>query len=658
MGIDRAIDITGEQRKTVLALLERHLPNTAAWVYGSRAKWTSRPQSDLDLVVFATPEQSRRVSDLRDAFEESNLPFRVDLFFWDDVPEQFRKRIEADHVVLVEREERGVSRSAWRTVPLVEAPVEIIDGDRGKNYPKQREFLESGHCLFLNAGNVTIDGFNFSSCAFISPDRDQRLRKGKLARHDVVLTTRGTIGNSAYYDESVPYEQIRINSGMVILRALKPSLNPRYFYLVIRSGLFLAQVQALRTGSAQPQLPIRDIKKINIPLPPLPEQRAIAHVLGTLDDKIELNRCMNETLEEMARALFKSWFVDFLPVRAKMAAKQNNPSLLLPQAESGTWFVYAIECADGSLYIGQTENLRQRWLQHSSSKGGRWTKSHPPQRVAYWEKQPSRQAAVEREKWLKTGFGRKWLKKEIAARTQTGDPVRAKMEGCDTGLPPDVADLFPDRLVDSDLGPIPEGWAVKALGELVELNPRESMKRGTIAPYLDMAGLPTSGPNPEDAVLREFTSGTRFRNGDTLFARITPCLENGKTAFVQSLPEDAVGWGSTEFIVMRAVPPVPPEYTYLLARAPAFRAHAIQSMTGTSGRQRARTEALAPYPLPFPPSDVWDGFSSLAKLVFAKIESNRKESLALADKRDALLPKLVSGIISTHDLSQCRSYLI
>ena len=83
-------------------MLERHLPNTAAWVYGSRAKWTSRPQSDLDLVVFATPEQNRRVSNLREAFEESNLPFRVDLFVWDNVPEQFRKQIEVrgDRVVV------------------------------------------------------------------------------------------------------------------------------------------------------------------------------------------------------------------------------------------------------------------------------------------------------------------------------------------------------------------------------------------------------------------------------------------------------------------------------------------------------------------------------------------------------------------------------
>jgi type I restriction enzyme S subunit len=208
-------------------------------------------------------------------------------------------------------------------------------------------------------------------------------------------------------------------------------------------------------------------------------------------------------------------------------------------------------------------------------------------------------------------------------------------------------DLFPDRLVDSELGEIPEGWEVKALGEVLELNPREPMKRGTIAPYIEMAALPTSSSCPDEAVLREFTSGTRFRNGDTLLARITPCLENGKTAFVQSLPEDIVGWGSTEFIVMRAIPPVPAEYPYLLGREEGFREHAIQSMTGTSGRQRVQVDALAPYLLPFPPTDVWATFSSLVGPMFVDIEITRKQSYSLAAQRDALLPKLVSGELRT-----------
>ena len=111
-----AVDITAEQRRTVLALLNRHLPDTAVWAYGSRVKGTSRPVSDLDLVVFAGPDQSGQVAELREAFEESNLPFRVDLFVWDEAPESFRTRIEAEHAVLSEDEStrKDNKRSRWR----------------------------------------------------------------------------------------------------------------------------------------------------------------------------------------------------------------------------------------------------------------------------------------------------------------------------------------------------------------------------------------------------------------------------------------------------------------------------------------------------------------------------------------------------------------
>ena len=299
-------------------------------------------------------------------------------------------------------------------------------------------------------------------------------------------------------------------------------------------------VSGYLTGSTMPKLTQGNMNRIALLTPPLPEQRAIARVLGALDDKIELNRRMNETLEEMARALFKSWFVDFDPVRAKME--------------------------------------------------GRWRRG---------ESLP--------------------------------------------GLPADLYDLFPDRLVDSELGEIPEGWGVKALEDLVKLAPLEPLKRGTIAPYLAMASLPTSGPNAEGWTLREFSSGPRFRNGDTLLARITPCLENGKTAFVQSLPERTVGWGSTEFIVMRPIPPVPPAYGYLLARHSAFREHCIQSMTGTSGRQRVQIDALVPYLLTYAPEEIWAEFNAVSKPIFINIERNRKESNALTEQRDVLLPRLVSG---------------
>ena len=100
-----------------------------------------------------------------------------------------------------------------------EAPLEMIDGDRGKNYPKQDEFTEDGFCLFLNAKNVTDNGFNFETKMFISQEKDEILKKGKLQRGDVILTTRGTVGNVAFYSENIPFDNIRINSGMLILRS-------------------------------------------------------------------------------------------------------------------------------------------------------------------------------------------------------------------------------------------------------------------------------------------------------------------------------------------------------------------------------------------------------------------------------------------------------
>lgn len=108
--------------------------------------------------------------------------------------------------------------SDWEEITIGDAPLDIIDGDRGSNYPKSKDYQDTGYCLFLNAKNVTNSGFDFNQLNFITKEIDEALRKGKLKRGDIVLTTRGTVGNVAYYDDLVPYEHVRINSGMVIIR--------------------------------------------------------------------------------------------------------------------------------------------------------------------------------------------------------------------------------------------------------------------------------------------------------------------------------------------------------------------------------------------------------------------------------------------------------
>lgn len=160
-----------------------------------------------------------------------------------------------------------------------------------------------------------------------------------------------------------------------------------------------------------------------------------------------------------------------------------------------------------------------------------------------------------------------------------------------------------------------------------------------------MKNVPTSGHLAENVVLREMNSGTKFINGDTLLARITPCLENGKTAFVDFLESGQVGWGSTEYIVMKSKEPYPESISYVIARDTSFRQHAIQSMTGTSGRQRASAKALAELPWIIYPQALAEAFNRIASPYLRLARSHGNESKSLSAMRDSLLPKLLSGAL-------------
>ncbi len=188
--------------------------------------------------------------------------------------------------------------------------AEIIDGDRGVNYPKMNEFHEEGFCLFLNTSNVTKDGFAFEDKQFITEEKDGILRKGHLNRGDIVFTTRGTVGNVALYSRSIPFENVRINSGMVILRCRNSIVDTRFIYHLLKSKKCRTYIKSFCTGSAQPQLPIKNLSTISFEIPVLQKQNKIAGIISAYDDLIETNQRQIKLLEEAAQRLYKEWFVD------------------------------------------------------------------------------------------------------------------------------------------------------------------------------------------------------------------------------------------------------------------------------------------------------------------------------------------------------------
>ena len=374
----------------------------------------------------------------------------------------------------------------------------------------------------------------------------------------VVTGRYGTIGQVFFVDQDF----WPLNTALYV-RDFK-SNDPKFISYLLKTLDF----HAYSDKGAVPGVNRNHLHEALVRVPPLAEQRAIAHVLGTLDDKIELNRQINQTLEHIAQAMFKSWFVDFEPVKAKVAAiaagaDQHGITRAAMRTLSGK-----TDAELDALQIAQPEHYLE----------------------------------------LKT-----------------------------------TAEIFPDAMQGSELGKIPAGWALRPLPEFVDVNPTRQLKKGAIAPYLDMANVPTNSVRAQNIIEREFGSGSKFVNGDTLLARITPCLENGKTAFVDFLEAGQVAWGSTEFIVLRPKQFLPSEFAYFLCRHPEFRDFAISHMSGTSGRQRVPNDCFQNYIFALASHSILDAFGRLTGKIMADIKALDMESRTLAILRDTLLPKLLSG---------------
>lgn len=182
------------------------------------------------------------------------------------------------------------------------------------------------------------------------------------------------------------------------------------------------------------------------------------------------------------------------------------------------------------------------------------------------------------------------------------------------------------------------------IDSMIDFDPKTKVPKDGLKPFLPMPCVPTNSMVVSEWEARVGNAGSKFLNGDTLLARITPCLENGKTAFVDFLPEGEAGFGSTEFIVMRGRL-VPPEFVYCLARSEAFREHAIKSMSGATGRQRVSSAAVAQFEVCEPDSEPLRQFGNAVRPMFAMVRSLADANINLRATRDLLLPKLISGEI-------------
>ena len=536
-----ALHLPDRHRATLEALLQEHLPDAEVWAYGSRVNGRSHDGSDLDLVLRGpglAKIDAMRYADFLEAVEESTIPFLVEAHDWASVPESFHREAEHNHFVITASSVVGGSENDsehdWLYHPV---------------FPKQwkRRSLFSlaqwVNGLAFRDIQFSATGMPVIKIAEIKGGISQQTKFTMQTFDDSIRVRDGDLlfSWSGQPDSSIDAFRWRGADGWLNQHVFRVTpdegVDTTFFYYLLRYlRPHFIEIARNKQTTGLGHVTKRDLANLEAAIPPPTEQRIIAHVLGTLDDKIELNRRMNETLEAMVRVLFRSWFIDF-------------------------------------------------------------------------------------------------------------DPVRAKQEGRDTSMPNHLADLFPNRLVESRVGEVPEGWAVVPLSELIVVNPRRSLSKGQIAPYLDMANMPTNGHSPDTVIERPFGSGTRFINGDTLVARITPCLENGKTAYVDFLDGGVTGWGSTEYIVMRPKPPIPNVFAYCLARSPRFRAFLIRNMSGTSGRQRVSTQVLSQFLLPVPSERCAVAFGEAVRPFVARARDAALESHQLAAIRDILLPALISGAL-------------
>ena len=553
MGITGSIDINPNYLATVERILAEHVPECEVRAFGSRATWTARDYSDLDLAVVGKgPLHWRTLGGLKEAFEESNLPMRVDVLDWHAISESFRDMVERGYVV-VQAGTKQTTDGEWRgtvygrfantfsessLADLCDKTDGIQTGPFGSQL-HQKDYVPAGTPI-ITVEHLGENRITHHDLPCVSDfDRD-RLSKYTLRQGDVVFSRVGSVDRRSLVRGT---EEGWLFSGRCLRVRPEPNqIDPAYLSYFFGLPAFQEHIRSIAVGATMPSLNTQILSDVTVVYPPLPEQRAIAHVLGTLDDKIELNRRMNETLEEMARALFKSWFVDFDPVRAKME--------------------------------------------------GRWRRG---------ESLP--------------------------------------------GLPAEHYDQFPDRLVDSELGEIPEGWEVKGLGDICQ-KPQYGYTTSASDEDVGPKFLRITDINkkawieweavPYCEITDENRSKYRLHYGDILIARMA---DPGHGCMVE---EDRDAVFASYLIRFR---PTHERYARLLQywlRSDAYWELVTGRGAGTT-RVSLNAKVLSEFPLVVPSASLLDAFGAQVGSLRTRVVANAEDSRILAAQRDALLPRLVSG---------------
>ncbi len=329
------LELSEQHRLTLISLLRKHLPNVEAWIYGARTKSHSHPASNLDLVVFATPEHAHQLSDLRNSLMESGLPFSVELFVWDDLPKGFREQVKQDYMVIANM---SPNIGSWSSVKL----GECVTMNEATYSPKDGwPFVH-----YLDTGSITDNRVQSIQYLDLSKDKLPFRARRKVESGNIIFST--VRPNQRHFGllRNIP-ENLLVSTGFVVIRAHEKVIIPNFLYWFLTQDRIINELHTIaeQSTSAYPSIKPSDIKSLDVALPPLSEQHALTRVLDTIDDKIDLNRRMNRTVEKIVRTIFKDWFVDFGPTRAKMAGRD-------PYLPPELWNLFPDALDDGDKPVG------------------------------------------------------------------------------------------------------------------------------------------------------------------------------------------------------------------------------------------------------------------------------------------------------------------